>query len=319
MLPDWMDHAEGGEMTEKDRAAFELHIATCPECSQMLADAQRGAALLQMLRSPRPEPSSALMGRILANTSGLAGPAKSRVSGVIALPAIDGVAMEIQSVNPANYPASYILTPERTQPLGVSPGGNVLPFRNPAAGRFSLRAITHTMMQPRLAMTAAMAFFSIALTLNLTGVRLNQLSVSDLKPSNLRRTFYQADASVVRYYDNLRVVYELESRVQDMKRANDNSETDGTASGTKSNPDSIETKDKSKQDQQRKNAPKAGSGTSQRHDFMRQNFRLASGQDQSHPPRRDSLEPALLTSFLERNTVATSNQLKKEEQEGVLA
>jgi Putative zinc-finger len=319
MLPDWMDHAEGGEMTPKDRAAFELHIATCSECSQMLADAQRGAALLQMLKSPRPEPSSALMDRILANTSGLAGPAKSRVSGVIALPAIDGAAVEIQSVNPANYPANYILAADSALPLGGPPAGNVLPFRNPAAGRFSLRSITHTMMQPRLAMTAAMAFFSIALTLNLTGVRLNQLSVSDLKPSNLRRTFYQTNASVVRYYDNLRVVYELESRVQDLKRSNDNSETDGAASGAKTSSGSEETKDKSKQDQQRKNAPKAGSGTSQRHDFMRQDFRLAAIQDQSHPPRRDALEPALLTSFFERNTVAGSNQSKKDEREGVLA
>ena len=320
MLPDWMDHAEGGEMTPKDRAAFELHIATCPECSQMLADAQRGAALLQMLRSPRPEPSSALMDRILASTSGLAGPAKSRVSGVIALPAIaltslDGAGVEIQSVTPANY----ILTPAAAQPTFASPASNVLPFRAPAAGRFSLRAITHTMMQPRLAMTAAMAFFSIALTLNLTGVRLNQLSVSDLKPSNLRRTFYQADASVVRYYDNLRVVYELESRVQDLKRSNDNSETDGAASGAKPNPDSEETKDKSKQDQQHKNAPKAGSGTSQRRNPIQQDFRFAAAQDHSHPPRREALEPALLIGFLDRNTVAAGNQSKKERQEGVLA
>ncbi len=315
MLPDWMDHAEGGEMTPKDKAAFDLHIATCPECSQMLADAQRGAALLQMLRSPRPEPSSALMDRILASTSGLAGPTKSRVSGVIAMPSLDGAEVEIQSVIPANY----ILTPAMAQPAFASPAGNVLPFRTPAASRFSLRSITHTMMQPRLAMTAAMAFFSIALTLNLTGVQLNQLSISDLKPSNLRRTFYQADASVVRYYDNLRVVYELESRVQDLKRSSDNSETDGAASGAKANPDSEETKDKSKQDQQHKNAPKAGSGTSQRHDPINQNFRLAAARDQSHPPRRDAFEPALLTGFLERKTVATSNQSKEERQEGVLA
>jgi hypothetical protein len=315
MLPDWMDHAEGGEMTPKDKAAFDLHIATCPECSQMLADAQRGAALLQMLRSPRPEPSSALMDRILASTSGLAGPAKSRVSGVMALPSLDGAEVEIQSVIPANY----ILTPAAAPPAFASPAGNVLPFRTPAASRFSLRAITHTMMQPRLAMTAAMAFFSIALTLNLTGVRLNELSVSDLKPSNLRRTFYQADASVVRYYDNLRVVYELESRVQDLKRSSDNSETDGAASSAKSNPNSGETKDKSKQDQQHKNAPKAGSGTSQRHNPVQQDFRLAAAQDQSHSPRRNALEPALLPGFLERKTVATSNQSKKERQEGVLA
>jgi hypothetical protein len=69
------------------------------------------------------------------------------------------------------------------------------------------------MLQPRLAMTAAMAFFSIALTMNLTGVRLSQLRASDLKPSSILRSCYEAKAKVVRYSDNLRVVYELESRV----------------------------------------------------------------------------------------------------------
>ena len=41
-------------------------------------------------------------------------------------------------------------------------------------------------VQPRLMMTAAMAFFSIALTLNLTGVRLTSLRLADLRPKALR-------------------------------------------------------------------------------------------------------------------------------------
>src|ERR1039457_1082978 len=61
--------------------------------------------------------------------------------------------------------------------------------------------------QPRLAMTAAMAFFSIALTMNLTGVHLQDLRASDLKPSSLKRDFTNANASVKRYYEGLRVVY----------------------------------------------------------------------------------------------------------------
>jgi hypothetical protein len=77
------------------------------------------------------------------------------------------------------------------------------------------------MLQPRLAMTAAMAFFSIALTLNLTGVRLSDLRASDFKPSSIMRSAYAAKAKVVRYSDNLRVVYELESRVRDLQRSAD--------------------------------------------------------------------------------------------------
>ncbi len=84
------------------------------------------------------------------------------------------------------------------------------------------------MLQPRLAMTAAMAFFSIALTLNLTGVRLTDLRASDLKPSSIMRSASQAKASVVRYTDNLRVVYELESRVRDLQRSSDDNGSTST-------------------------------------------------------------------------------------------
>src|SRR5271165_2724286 len=74
----------------------------------------------------------------------------------------------------------------------------------------------------RLMMTAAMAFFSIALTLNLAGVRLTDLRLADLTPANLEnnltRQFYGAKSQLVRYYDNLRFVYEVESKMRELKR-----------------------------------------------------------------------------------------------------
>jgi Putative zinc-finger len=74
----------------------------------------------------------------------------------------------------------------------------------------------------RLMMTAAMAFFSIALTLNLAGVQLTHLRLSDLTPasieSNLTRQFYGAKSQLVRYYDNLRFVYEVESKMRELRR-----------------------------------------------------------------------------------------------------
>ena len=85
-------------------------------------------------------------------------------------------------------------------------------------------------------MTAAMAFFSIALTLNLTGVHISQLRASDLRPSNLKRSFYEANAHVVRYYDNLRVVYELESRVHDLQHASDSDSDSGTPAPATTSP-----------------------------------------------------------------------------------
>jgi hypothetical protein len=77
----------------------------------------------------------------------------------------------------------------------------------------------------RLMMTAAMAFFSIALTLNLAGVQLSHLKLSDLTPasieSNLTRQFYGAKSQLVRYYDSLRFVYEVESKMRELRRDED--------------------------------------------------------------------------------------------------
>jgi len=76
--------------------------------------------------------------------------------------------------------------------------------------------------ETRLLMTVAMAFFSIALTLNLIGVKVSDLRLADLRPatigSTISRQFYAARGSVVRYYDNLRFVYQLESRMRELRR-----------------------------------------------------------------------------------------------------
>ena len=97
-------------------------------------------------------------------------------------------------------------------PIAAGPGVMPLPRR-----RF--------VWDTRLMMTAAMAFFSIALTLNLAGVQLTHLKLSDLTPasieSNLTRQFYGAKSEVVRYYDNLRFVYEVESKMRELRRDED--------------------------------------------------------------------------------------------------
>ena len=90
----------------------------------------------------------------------------------------------------------------------------------------SVAMLQRHVAESRILMTLAMAFFSIALTLNLTGVRLNQLKLSDLSPSALAASvshqYYTTSAHLTRYYLNLRIVYELESRVNEM-RGRDNS------------------------------------------------------------------------------------------------
>jgi hypothetical protein len=110
---------------------------------------------------------------------------------------------------------------------GLQPGVAVpaisLPAR-PAWHRVMLPAIRQV-MEPRLMMTVAMAFFSIALTLNLAGVKVTDLRAQDFQPSRLRanitRQYYSTNEQVTKYYKNLRLVYEMESRVRELRRTTD--------------------------------------------------------------------------------------------------
>jgi hypothetical protein len=160
------------------RQAMEQHLAGCAACSRLLGEARRGLAWLNILKAERPEPPATLALRIISQTSG------SQLGG---------------------------LTP-------AVAGGQLLPIQPRAYRFFGFAELRNALYQPRLAMTAAMAFFSISLTLSLTGIRLSAIHLADLKPSNLRQQFYQTDARVIRYYDNLPVVAEVESRMQEMQQ-----------------------------------------------------------------------------------------------------
>ena len=78
--------------------------------------------------------------------------------------------------------------------------------------------------QPRFAMSFGMAFFSLSVSLSLAGVKLKDMRHVDLRPSAIKRTYYETSGRVVKYYENIRFVYEIESRVQQFKRATTPSE-----------------------------------------------------------------------------------------------
>ena len=253
MLADALD----GTLSAADQAAFDLHMIDCESCGSMLADAQRGAAWMEMLKSPRPEPPTALLDRILAETSG--------INSAVASPATQALGTRIPNTllgRPSLGPASY--------PAAAYGSTKVLPFRSRIASALHLHSIGQTLLQPRLAMTAAMAFFSIALTLNLTGIRLSDIHASDLKPSSLLRTAYQAKARVVRYSDNLRVVYELESRVRDLQRSTDNDsrhrppQNPPETTSPNQKPSGDQQPDGSQKPDQKQSSPRPKSGTSRR-------------------------------------------------------
>ena len=68
----------------------------------------------------------------------------------------------------------------------------------------------------RFATMAAGAFFAITVTLAASGVKLSHI---EFTTKGLSRSYYATEARAVKYYENIRLVYEIESRVNDLRRA----------------------------------------------------------------------------------------------------
>jgi hypothetical protein len=77
------------------------------------------------------------------------------------------------------------------------------------------------MLQPRIAGSLAMAFFSLTLIMSLAGFKVSDVKHLDLRPSAIRqsvtRQYYETSARVAKYYDSMRFVYELQSRLGELK------------------------------------------------------------------------------------------------------
>ena len=84
--------------------------------------------------------------------------------------------------------------------------------------RPSLAGLAHS----RFATSFAMAFFSLSLTLTLAGVRISDVKNIDWHPSALRKSvvlgFTHVEAKATSYYENLRLVYEVQARVRELKK-----------------------------------------------------------------------------------------------------
>ncbi len=122
----------------------------------------------------------------------------------------------------------------------------------------SVRPMATGVFQPRFMTSFAMAFFSLTLTLSLAGVRIKDLASLDLRPSSVKKAvvleFTQVEARVVKYYDNLRFVVEIQSRVKELRKAADSPENEQRP---------TEQQDQQKQD---KNRDDNTSGQPDRHD-----------------------------------------------------
>jgi hypothetical protein len=172
-----------GLLLPEDEAKFTDHMAQCAACSALFEEARRGREWLGFLTA-EPEVPEGLVDRILAST----GPGHKA-----AQPALAGAGAVSEAI--------------------------------PGWQRPGFMGQVRRWAEPRLMMTTAMAFFSIALTLNLTGVRLSNIRLSDLRPTAIRsymeRRITMASVPFVRYYDHLRFVYEVQSRVRELRNQND--------------------------------------------------------------------------------------------------
>jgi hypothetical protein len=85
-----------------------------------------------------------------------------------------------------------------------------------------LRPSMAGLMHSRFATSFAMAFFSLSLTLTLAGVRISDVKNIDWHPSALRKNFVlgvtHVEAKVTSYYENLRLVYEVQAKVRELKK-----------------------------------------------------------------------------------------------------
>jgi hypothetical protein len=101
--------------------------------------------------------------------------------------------------------------------------------------------------QPRFAMSFGMAFFTLSVTLGISGVKLSDLRHVNLRPSAIRRNYYETSGRVVKYYENIRFVYEIQARVRQFKEAtapaqpppeqNNNDRKDKTKNNTSGQPE----------------------------------------------------------------------------------
>ncbi len=80
-----------------------------------------------------------------------------------------------------------------------------------------LEPLWATVRQPRFAMSFGMAFFALSVGLTVAGVKPSDLKEVSLRPSAIRHTYYNTQARVIRYVDNVRAVYEVQAAIRKVK------------------------------------------------------------------------------------------------------
>ncbi len=175
-----LTEALDGTLAGEQLERFRIHANACSVCGPLFDEIDAGRRLLHSLEQA--DPPAHLMHNILAATTGL-DTTRMHVSGSLAAVQPSWLDRMQQWVAPVTAPVFALIR------------------------------------QPRFAMSFGMAFFSLSMALNLAGVKLADLRHLDLRPSAVVRQYHMTTGKMVKYYENIRFVYEIESRVRDFKRA----------------------------------------------------------------------------------------------------
>ncbi len=168
-----------GVLTGAELDRFQAHAQSCKACGPLFAEVEAGRTWLKGLTEV--EPPAHLVNDILASTTGV-DTQRLRTTVRVAQPRVSWL--------------------EHVQ-------ATVAGFLEP---------VWETVRQPRFAMSFGMAFFAISVGLTVLGVKPADLRQVSLRPAAIRHTYYNTQARVVRYYENVRVVYEFEARLREVKR-----------------------------------------------------------------------------------------------------
>jgi|SRR5690348_5768364 len=173
-----LTEALDGTLAGPEMDRFQAHAQVCSVCGPLFAEIDGGRRLLKSLAEV--EPPARLVNNILAATTGL----------------------DTGRMNAPSQVRAQASWADRVR-------GWMEPFFAP---------VFAVVRQPRFAMSFGMAFFSISMALNLAGVKLTDIRHVDLRPSALVRDYHMTSGRVVKYYENIRFVYQIESKVREFKR-----------------------------------------------------------------------------------------------------
>lgn len=173
-----LSDAIDGQLTGARKQSFEAHARVCAVCGPLIADALAGQQWMKSLAEVEPPPL--LLHNILASTSGIS-------------------SARLREITSAGRATGF---GERARQWWDS-------FVTPTAA---------FVRQPRFVMSFGMIFFSFSLALSAAGVKPADMANISLRPSALKRTYYTTQGKVVKFYENIRFVYEIESRVREFKK-----------------------------------------------------------------------------------------------------